>query len=120
MRSEDGPRLANNVSRSSILVAVFIANLSPCVSLFFFSAPLFQEPRLCLPPGSKTYVNVDHHAIALGASDRSTDDDEKVLGHKVPDAALLLLVLPTSVGLDIELEGIGGGDEQQDAADVLQ
>ena len=65
-------------------------------------------------------MNVDGHAIALGAPNSSTDNNQHVLGHKIPHTAFLLLVLLAGVGLDVESQGIGGGDEQQQAADALQ
>ena len=67
-----------------------------------------------------TYVNVDLHAIALRAAHRGRDHDQRVPRDEVPDATFLLLCLLAGVRPDVELEGIGGSDEQQQAAEALQ
>lgn len=65
-------------------------------------------------------MNVEHHAIAFGTAHNGSDDDQRVLGDKVPDAAFLLLGLLARVRLNVELEGVGGADEKQQAAETLQ
>lgn len=63
----------------------------------------------------KTYVNVQLHAITLGATDSGRDDYQRVHGHKVADAPLLLLVLPARVRLDVEFEGAGDTEQHEQA-----
>lgn len=65
-------------------------------------------------------MDVDHHAIALGAAHSSRDYDQRVLADEVANAALLLLALVTGMAQQIELEGIGGAHKEQHAAEPLQ
>ena len=64
-------------------------------------------------------MHVDDHSIALVPVNRRRHDHQGVLGHKVPYASLRLSVV-LGVRLEVELEGIGAGNEEDEAADVLQ
>lgn len=65
-------------------------------------------------------MNVNSHAVAPGAADSGRNDNEGVLANGVSDAALLLLALATGVRGELELEGVGDTEEQQQAAEALQ
>lgn len=108
MRSKDGPRLSNDISGSTILVANSITNLSPSIS----------TNSLQNQASSNTYADVDHHAIALVPIHRRRHHDQRIPSHKVPNASLLFRAL--GLRNQIELEGVRDTDEQQEAADVLQ
>jgi hypothetical protein len=58
-------------------------------------------------------VNIHYHPVTLDSSHNGRDDDQCLLSHEVADASLLLLVLATKVRLDVELEGIGDANQQQ-------
>lgn len=59
-------------------------------------------------------LHVDPLSIALETADGGSDDDEGVPADEIPDASQL------RIGGEIELEGVDGCDEEDDAADVLQ
>ena len=59
-------------------------------------------------------LHVHLHAVVLVAAHDGRDDDQGVLGDKVPDAALLAVVLRG--GVHVELERLYRGDEQHHAA----
>lgn len=65
-------------------------------------------------------MNVDHHAVALEASNRRLDHNQRVAVHKVANAALLLVVLAAAMGRKLEAKRAGRADEQQEAAEPLQ
>lgn len=62
-------------------------------------------------------MNVDHHAVSLVAVNRRRHHHQRVAANKVADASLLLEALAAGVGEQVELEGVGGADEQQKAAE---
>lgn len=62
-------------------------------------------------------MNVDQHAVSLVAVHRRRHHHQSVAAHKVADASLLLGVLAAGVGEQVELEGVGGADKQQQAAE---
>lgn len=62
-------------------------------------------------------MNVDQHAVALVAVNRRRHNHQRVAAHKVSDASLLLEALAARVGEQVELESVGGADEQQKAAE---
>ena len=67
-----------------------------------------------------TYVHVDLLAIAFGAADSGSDNDQGVLGHEIPDASMRCPVV-CRLGYEFELESTGEGNpEEQQAADTLQ
>lgn len=69
---------------------------------------------------SSTHMHVELHAVAAVAVGDGRDDDEHVFRDKVADASARGLVVPVA-GLDLELECVGAhGQQQQQAADVLQ
>lgn len=78
--------------------------------------PLFALPLLS-PNRHRTYMNVDQHAVSLETVHRRRHNDQRVAAHKVADASLLLEALAAGVGEQVELEGVGGADEQQQAAE---
>ncbi len=79
-----------------------------------------SHPKLWGTRGYSTYVNVDNHAIALEASNRRLDHNQRVAVDKVADAALLLVVLAAAVRRKLEPKCAGGAREQQEAAEPLQ
>lgn len=109
---EDSPRFADDISRASVLVALGIANLL----IVLLSA---RGEAAGHSSKDRTYVNVEHHAITLGTAYNGRDHDQRALGDEVPNATFLFLGLAAAVRLDIELEGIGNANEQQQAAEVL-
>lgn len=64
-----------------------------------------------------TYMNVDQHAISPVAVHCRCHNHQRVAADKVANAALLLEGLAAGVGHEVELEGVGGADEQQQAAE---
>lgn len=62
-------------------------------------------------------MNVDQHAVSLEAVHRRRHNHQRVAAHKVADASLLLEVLAAGVGEQVELEAVGGADEQHKAAE---
>lgn len=63
-------------------------------------------------------LHVHLHAVVLVAAHNGRHDNQGVLGDEVPDAALLAVVLAGR--LHVELEGLYRGDEQHNAAQVVQ
>ena len=66
-----------------------------------------------------THVHVDDHPVALVPINRRRHDHQGILGHEVPYASLRLPVV-LGVRLQVEFEGLGAGDEEDETADVLQ
>lgn len=60
------------------------------------------------------------HPISLAPTDDGRYHHQSILGHKVPYASLVPSVVCLGGGVEIELEGLGAGDEEGDAANVLQ
>lgn len=145
MRGEDGPGLADDVLGTSVLVANSITNLHhrksapsncftrtpvrpPTKGERGTTQPLPQTPRQKTQAGkrrrrrrtrTRTYVNVDQHAIALVAANLGRHHDEGIGADKVADAALLLEALGAAVRSQLQLEGAGGTDEEQQGAEPL-
>lgn len=65
-------------------------------------------------------MNVDLHTIALRSPNDSRNNDQRLLGHKVPDASFLLDVLLARVRRYVKLQGIGNAEKEQEAAERLQ
>lgn len=107
MRSKDSPRLANDISGSSILIANSITNLSKSIS---------KTPPI--HPPSNTYMNVNHHAIALIPIHRRRHHHQRILSNKVTNASLLFRAL--RLRNQIELERVRHADQEEEATDVLQ
>ena len=70
-------------------------------------------------PELGTYVHVDLHPIVPVAINGGCDNDQSVLGDKVADASLRVLVVGWE-RLEVELEGLRASSEQQKAAGVLE
>lgn len=69
--------------------------------------------------GTSTHVYVDRLTISLRSAHDGRDHDQRLLGDEVPYASLLSPVALRR-RCEVELESLGGCDEQHDAADVLQ
>lgn len=119
VRCEDGPRLADNVPRSAVFIPIGVANLqkahvSPMQSSQISIRPC-QGTSGTVACGRRTYVNVELHPVPLGPPDSRRHDHQRLLGHEVADAPLLLLVLAPRVRLDVELEGAGDAQQHEQA-----
>jgi hypothetical protein len=69
---------------------------------------------------ASTYVHVDSHPVTLESIHRSRDNNQSLLSDKVANTPLPLGALAAPVRSQIELEGVGGSDQEQQAAEPLQ
>lgn len=124
VRGEDDTVLADDITRATILVAKSITDLKTTIIPTLATSLLYPHPPFShsVRRGflTSTHMNVDDHAVALEAADDGLDGNHGVAGDKVADAALLAVALAARVRGQLELEGAGDADEQQEAAEPLE
>ena len=104
MRGECVSVLPKHVFCSSVVVAKGIFDLVIDICQHC------SQPAEGLQP--RTYVHVHDLAIALGPPNRRCDDDQSVTSDEIPYASLFALGFTPWMRLEIELEGVGKGQEQ--------
>ena len=66
-----------------------------------------------------TYVHINLHPVVSVAIDNGRYYDQRILANEVPYASLVVLAVRGEC-LDVKLEGVRAGCQQQHAIDVLQ
>lgn len=67
-----------------------------------------------------TYMHVHTHTISSAPADGRRHHHQGILSHKVPYTSLPPSVVGLGGGLEVELESLRTGDEEDDTADVPQ
>lgn len=99
VRGEDGSLLAGHVLWLSVLVSYCVPDLSTAPTAGTRQSNsatfTFASGKRQLTSGAQgtTHMHVHAHAIALAPTDNRRHHHQRVLGHKVPYASLLLAVV---------------------------